>query len=112
MGAERDNSGCVTILSAAINDSLQKHTCIPRISLHLTRAYICFTTSELKAKVKKYNKIIIKMIGEASFSGLTLKILLNWDMYWNKCTLYIKIEALLKHYYMYSTLFIEITQSV
>jgi hypothetical protein len=29
-----------------------------------------------------------------------------------ECNLYIKIEILLKHYYMYSTLFIEITQSV
>jgi hypothetical protein len=32
--------------------------------------------------------------------------------YWNKCYLYIKIETLLKHYYMYSTLFTEINQSV
>jgi hypothetical protein len=46
------------------------------------------------------------------FPGLTLKTLLNYDLYWNKCTLYIKTEALLKHYYMYSTLFIEITRSV
>jgi hypothetical protein len=53
-----------------------------------------------------------KMIGEPWFSGLTLKTLLNYDLYWNKCTLYINIEALLKHYYMYTTLFIEITQSV
>jgi hypothetical protein len=30
----------------------------------------------------------------------------------NKFNLYIKIETLLKHYYMYSILFIEITQSV
>jgi hypothetical protein len=52
------------------------------------------------------------MIGETWFPGLTLKTLLNWHLYWNKCILYIKIEALLKHYYMYSTLFIEITQSV
>jgi hypothetical protein len=37
---------------------------------------------------------------------------LNWDLYWNKCTLYLKIENLFKHYYMYSTLCIEITQSV
>jgi hypothetical protein len=46
------------------------------------------------------------------FPGLTLKTVLNWDFYWNKCTLYINIQTLLKHYYMYSTLFIEITQSV
>jgi hypothetical protein len=52
------------------------------------------------------------MIGEPWFPGLTLKTLLNWDSSWNKCALYIEIEALLKHYYMYSTLFIEITQSV
>jgi hypothetical protein len=32
-------------------------------------------------------------------------------LYWNKCTLDIKIEALLKHYYMYSSLFIDITQN-
>jgi hypothetical protein len=53
-----------------------------------------------------------KVIGEPWFPGLTLKALLNWDSYWNKYTLYIQIETLLKHYYMYSTLFIEITQSV
>jgi hypothetical protein len=54
------------------------------------------------------------MIGEPWFPGLTIKTLLKWDFYWNKCSLYIKIEALLKHYYtcMYSTLFIEITESV
>jgi hypothetical protein len=45
-----------------------------------------------------------KMIGELWFPGLTLKTLLNWDLYWNKCTLYIKIEALLKHYCMHSCL--------
>jgi hypothetical protein len=52
-----------------------------------------------------------KVIGEPWFPGLTLKTELNGDLHWNKCTLYIKIETLLKHYYMYSTLFIEITQS-
>jgi hypothetical protein len=52
------------------------------------------------------------MIGESWFPGLALKTVLNWDFYWNKYCLYIKIEALLKHYYMYHTLFIEITQSV
>jgi hypothetical protein len=52
------------------------------------------------------------VIGEPWFSGLTLKTVLNWDFYWNKCTLYIEIQTLLKHYYMYSTLFIEITQSI
>jgi hypothetical protein len=52
------------------------------------------------------------MIGETWFPGLTLKTLLNWDLYWKEFTLYIKIEALLKHYYMYSTIFIEITKSV
>jgi hypothetical protein len=41
------------------------------------------------------------MIGEPWFPGLMLKTVLNWDFYWNKCTLHIKIEALLKHYYMY-----------
>jgi hypothetical protein len=51
------------------------------------------------------------MIGEPWFPGLTLKMALNWDLYWNKCTLYIKIESLLKHYYIYSTLFIAVTQS-
>jgi hypothetical protein len=53
-----------------------------------------------------------KMIGEPWFPGLRLKTVLKWDFYWNKCTLYIKIQTLLKHYYKYSTLFIEITQSV
>jgi hypothetical protein len=43
---------------------------------------------------------------------INVENILNWDFYWNKCTLYIKIQPLLKHYYMYSTLFIEITQSV
>jgi hypothetical protein len=52
------------------------------------------------------------MIGEPWFPGLTLKRLQNWDLYWNKCTLYINIEVLLKHYYVCSTLFIEIAQSV
>jgi hypothetical protein len=37
------------------------------------------------------------VIGEPWFPGLTLKTVLNWDMDWNKCTLYIKIETLLKH---------------
>jgi hypothetical protein len=60
-------------------------------------------------KVREVGK---KIIGEPWFPGLTLKTILNWDLYWNKCTLYIKTEALLKHYYMYSTLFIEITQSI
>jgi hypothetical protein len=41
------------------------------------------------------------MIGEPWFPGLTLKTLLKWDLYWNKCTLYIKIEGLLKHDYTY-----------
>jgi hypothetical protein len=48
------------------------------------------------------------VIGEPWFPGLTLKTVLHWDLYWNKCTLYIKIETLLKRYYMYSTLFIEL----
>jgi hypothetical protein len=52
-----------------------------------------------------------KVIGEPWFSGLTLKTVLNWDFYWNKCTLYIKIQTLLKHYSLYSTLFIEITKA-
>jgi hypothetical protein len=55
---------------------------------------------------------VSKVTGEPWFPGLTLKTVLNWDLYWNKCTLYIKIEALLKHYYMYITLFIEISQNV
>jgi hypothetical protein len=42
----------------------------------------------------------------------TLKTVLSWDLYWNKCALYIKIEILLKHYYMCNILFIEITQSI
>jgi hypothetical protein len=50
------------------------------------------------------------MIGEPWFPGLTLTTLLNLDLYRNKCALYIKIEALLKQYYMYNTLFIEITR--
>jgi hypothetical protein len=33
-------------------------------------------------------------------------------MYWNTNILYIKIEILLKYYFMYSKLFIEITQSL
>jgi hypothetical protein len=28
-------------------------------------------------------------------------MVLHWDLYWNKCTLYIKTETLLKLYYMY-----------
>jgi hypothetical protein len=51
-------------------------------------------------------------VGKPWFPGLTLKTVLNWDFYWNKCTLYIKIETLLKHYYKYSKLFTEFTQSV
>jgi hypothetical protein len=43
-----------------------------------------------------------KVIWEPWFPGLTLKTVLNLDFYWNKCNLYIKIEILLKHYYMYS----------
>jgi hypothetical protein len=53
-----------------------------------------------------------KVIVEPWFPGLTLKTVLNWDLYWNKCTSYIRIENLSKQYCMYSTLFIEITQSV
>jgi hypothetical protein len=52
------------------------------------------------------------VIEEPCFPGLTLKTVLNWDFHWNKCTLYIKIQTLLKHYYMYSTLFIEIIEIV
>jgi hypothetical protein len=44
-----------------------------------------------------YSEIRLKMIGEPWFPGLTLKTLFNWDLYWNKCTLYIQIEALLLH---------------
>jgi hypothetical protein len=54
----------------------------------------------------------MKVSGKPWFPGLTLKTVLNWDLYWYKCTLYIKMETLLKHYYMYSKLFFEITQSV
>jgi hypothetical protein len=54
----------------------------------------------------------IKVIGKPWFLGLTLKTVLNLDLYWNKCTLDIKIETLSKPFYMYSTLFIEITQRV
>jgi hypothetical protein len=57
-------------------------------------------------------KLKKKVIGEPWFPELTLKTVLNYDFYWNKCNLYIKIETLLKHYYMYSTLFTEITQSI
>jgi hypothetical protein len=38
-----------------------------------------------------------------------MKTALSWDLYWNKCAFYIKMETLLKHYNMYSKLFIEIT---
>jgi hypothetical protein len=51
-----------------------------------------------------------KVIGEPWFPGLTLKTVFNSVFYWNTYNLYIKTETLLKHYYMYSTLFIEITQ--
>jgi hypothetical protein len=58
---------------------------------------------------KKYNPfwsivygLGVMTIGEPWFPGLTLKKVLNWNFYWN----------FLKHYYMYSTLFIEITQRV
>jgi hypothetical protein len=61
---------------------------------------------------KRIDEMEKKMIGEPWFPGLTLKTLLNLDSYWNICTLYIKIEALLKHCYMYSTLFIKIARSV
>jgi hypothetical protein len=54
----------------------------------------------------------MKVIGETWLTGLKLKTVLNWDLYWNKCTLYIKIKILLKLYCMYGKLFIEITQSV
>jgi hypothetical protein len=37
------------------------------------------------------------MIEEPWFPGLTLKTLLNWDLYCNECTSYTEIEALLKH---------------
>jgi hypothetical protein len=47
-------------------------------------------------------KLIKKVIEEPWFPGLTLKTVLNWDFYWNKYTFYIKIQSLLKHYYMYS----------
>jgi hypothetical protein len=40
-----------------------------------------------------------KMIGETWFPGLTLKTVLNWDLYWSKYTLYTKTETLVKHYY-------------
>jgi hypothetical protein len=53
-----------------------------------------------------------KVNGEPWFQGLMLKMALNKDFYCNKCTVYIKIETLLEHYYIYSTLFIEITQSI
>jgi hypothetical protein len=36
-----------------------------------------------------------KVIGEPWFPGLTLKTVLNWDFYCNKCTLYIKILTIL-----------------
>jgi hypothetical protein len=52
------------------------------------------------------------VIGKLWFLGLMLKTVLNFGSYWNKCTLHIKIETSLKQYYMYSTSFIEITQSV
>jgi hypothetical protein len=53
-----------------------------------------------------------KVVGEPWFPGLTSKKVLNKKFYWNKCTLYLETETLLKHYHMYTTLFIEITQSV
>jgi hypothetical protein len=43
---------------------------------------------------------------------INVENVIELDFYWNKCTLYIKIEILLQHYYIYNTLFIEITQSV
>jgi hypothetical protein len=46
--------------------------------------------------------LLKKITGESWFPGLTLKTLLNWDLYWNKYTLYIKIEAVLNHYYIYA----------
>jgi hypothetical protein len=60
----------------------------------------------------KFENLNLKMTGEHWFPGLMLKTVLNWDLYWNECTLYIKIETLLKHYYMHGTLLIEITQGV
>jgi hypothetical protein len=52
------------------------------------------------------------VIGEPWFTELMLKTVLKYDFYWNESTLYTRIKALWKHYYMYSTLFISITQSV
>jgi hypothetical protein len=43
---------------------------------------------------------------------INVENVLNWDFCWNICTSYIKIQSLMKQYYKYSTLFIEITQSV
>jgi hypothetical protein len=52
------------------------------------------------------------VFGEPWFPGLKLKTVLNYDFYWDKYNLYIEIETLLKRYYKYSALFIEMTQSV
>jgi hypothetical protein len=70
------------------------------------------TSSFTHCKEFRIDQSVKKVIGELRFPGLTLKTVLNWNFYWNKCTLYIKIQTVLKHYYMYSPLFIEITQSV
>jgi hypothetical protein len=40
----------------------------------------------------KWADNVKKVIGESWFPELTLKRVLNWDLYWNKCTLYIKIQ--------------------
>jgi hypothetical protein len=53
----------------------------------------------------------LKSDWETLVPRINVESVLNWDFYWNKCTLYIEIKTLLKHYYMYSILFIEITQS-
>jgi hypothetical protein len=52
------------------------------------------------------------MTSKSHWAGLTLKTVLNRELYWNKCTLYIRIETLLKYYHMYCILLIENTQSV
>jgi hypothetical protein len=52
--------------------------------------YVCRRKHETDAKRK--------VTGKPWFPGLTLKMQLNWDLCWNKSTLYITITALLKHF--------------
>jgi hypothetical protein len=70
------------------------------------------TTTNILYVIPVHLHLVKKVIGDPYFPGLTLKTILNWNLYSNQCTLYIAIETLLRHYYIYSISCTEITQSV